>query len=152
MKSTILILSVLFLSVSVVAQSKTVIPDDWKKFSNNFFSFYAPSALIGKSGVGTDSFIGEYKNESMSIGFDYGLYENDAGNCSNPISVTLDKKRAKICFYENAEIDKDKPFVTAVSFPKLEKGGYTKLTFWVLSKNEALQKEAEKIVRSIKFE
>jgi hypothetical protein len=152
MKKLIAVVFGLFLSLNILAQTKTTIPKDWEKFSNNFFSFYAPSTLKGQSGVGTDSFVGKYKNEAMTIGFDYGSYENDTGNCSDSISATIDKKRAKICFYKDKEIDKDKPFVTAIAFPKLGKGGYEKLTFWVRSKTKELQKEAEKIVRSIKFE
>jgi len=149
MKSFKAIALLLFLSISVFTQSKTEIPKDWKKFSNDSFSFYAPVTLKKQDVRGIDSFVEEYKNEDFTVEFDYGWYENTAGNCDEPISVSVDKQAAKICFYKDEEIDKEKPFVTAISFLKL--GKQTKFTFWVLSKTEALQKEAEKIVRSIEF-
>ncbi len=149
MKTVIAVAFGLFLSINILAQTKTTIPKDWEKFSNQIFSFHAPKTLRKLNVRGRDSFVEEYKNEEITVKFDYGLYGNDAGNCSNPVSTTIANKSAKICFYEDLEIDKDKPFVTAISFVKL--GKQTKFTFWVRSKTKELQKEAEKIVHSIKL-
>jgi hypothetical protein len=151
MKFTFLILLVAFSAVFGPAQPKKEIPKGWTEFANDSFSFYAPKTLKKQEVRGIDSFVGEYRSDNLTVKFDYGWYGNTAGNCPQPVSATVYGKAAKICLYENAEIDKDKKYVTAIVFANLDARGQTKLTFWVLSKTKESQKEAEKIVRSIKF-
>jgi hypothetical protein len=79
MKRVTAILFVLLFSTAGFAESKTVVPKNWEKFSNNFFSFYAPTTLKKQSVNGDDSVVEEYKNEQMTVTFDYGFYPNDAG-------------------------------------------------------------------------
>ncbi|HEX8250520.1 MAG TPA: hypothetical protein VF599_20260 [Pyrinomonadaceae bacterium] len=151
MKFLFLISFALFALLSALAQEKNNVPKDWMKFDNGIFSFYAPKTLKKQDIDGIDSFFEEYKDENQIVSFDFGIYRNSAGNCEKPISATIDGKSAKICFYEDSENDEDKKYMTAIAFQKLGKSGQSHLTFWVLSKNTELQKEAEKIVRSIKF-
>ncbi len=146
----------IFSAITAFTQTKSQefpseIPDNWKLFFNDEFSFYAPDSLENRNLRGKDSFIGKYTNEEMEIRFDYGWFCNSCGTCDKPVIANVDNKSAAICTYEDKEAGKDKKYVKSIRFSKLDFNGQTTLALWVKCKTIQCQTDAEKIIRSIKF-
>jgi len=153
----------LFLSHSQVAKPPpTTIPDGWNKIELGDFSFYAPPDMKNRNVRGIDSAVWEFRNHSMTLNLDYGMYSNDLKSYVDQPEyraewLGIDGKKAVIATLRMRDKDmaaspeKDRKYIAAVYFPDVNSGEKTKLTFWASCVDSATQESAKRIFLSIKF-
>lgn len=58
------------------------IPGDWIKIEpDSIFFFMAPPDVVDQEAAGIDSFVGLYKGDRISVGFDYGPFTTPTKTC-----------------------------------------------------------------------
>jgi hypothetical protein len=99
----------------------------WKVIdANRHFSFHLPDNMKDQKARGIDSYVGEYRNSKMRIGFDYGAYSNSLTTYSGEpeyqeFKKTISDKAAKIIFFRNTNAASGYKYYAAVHFSLAEK-------------------------------
>lgn len=130
-------------------------PTDWKIVNaRGIFSFSVPKDLQEQAIQGIDSYVGEYKSQSMNLSFDFGMWSNPLDDSSQPqfqqLVTEINNEPAKIVLYTAPQTQTEYNYFAGVHFPS-EKNPTGKLTMSVRCKDSESQKTAVKIFYSIKF-
>ena len=154
----LLFVVVLVVSCPVALSSSSAqVPKEWKKIDLTSFSFYAPPDLRDQKVRGIDSSVWEFRNRTMTLRLDYGMYSDSLESYSNQADyqiewVRIDEKPAKIVTLRlNAGVGRDKgrTYAAAVYFPGAS--GETKLSFLACCIDAATRDSAKKVFLSIRF-
>lgn len=128
-------------------------PPDWQKIdAGGRFTFLAPADLQSKPVQGIDSFVGEYRSHSLTLGFDFGWYSNSLDDEQKAGFrqrwVTVSGRDAKLVVYTNPA--SPRPYVAAIHFPDLG-DGLTRLTVSAAGQTPADQQDAIRIFSSLQM-
>ena len=137
------------------------IPTSWSRVNLDYFAFYGPADLKDQHARGIDSAVWYFRNDRMTLAFDYGWYSNDLKDSANEPQYRekwfiVDGKKAKVATLRMNEqslgnsSEKDRPYITAVYFPVVRRGG-VKLSVWAYCIDSNTQEEAKTVLLSIKF-
>ena len=143
------------------AAPKPNIPTTWKRFNLDYFSFYGPDDLKDLNSEGIDSSVWHFRNQRMTLAFDYGMYSNDLADSADEPQYRekwfrVDGRAAKVATFRMNErssadgLEKERPYITAVYFPAVKRGG-VKLSVWAYCVDSNTQEEAKKVFFSLKF-
>jgi len=141
------------------------VPQDWKRIdAEGKFTFFIPSDMEAEAVQGTDSYVGQYRSDSLRLYFDYGWWPGDLCDArytaQKPqhaeVTTRIGGQAARvITFYEpTPKMDHEFPYIAVVCFLDLGTeaiGQKLTLTMWARGKGCAEQQIAAKIFRSIRF-
>ncbi len=147
------------------AKATEPVPPDWKRIdAEGKFTFLVPPDMEAEAVEGTDSYVGQYRGNSLRLGFDYGQWSDDLCNAQYTaqkpqyaeVTTQIGGQQARlVTFYEPApKMDYEFPYIAVVCFPDVGTeglGGKITLTMWANGKGRAEQQTAEKIFQSIQF-
>jgi hypothetical protein len=130
-------------------------PAGWVQMDTGKFTFFVPPDVKYFPTMGIDSFVGEYKGESIYLNFDYGMYSNgleDAGSGSNYISKIerIDGKKARIAAFDFPNYGIPFGYVVGIHFPEVAAKGI-RLTIVASCKTKEDREAAATILRTIRF-
>jgi hypothetical protein len=142
-----------------VATTQEAIPDGWKRIDLKAFSFYAPPDMKDQHARGIDSAVWRFRNRSITLDLDFGLYSNDLTFYSDQPEyraewTEIGGKKARIATLRMRDeslansLEKDRNYVATVYFPDVHGA---RLTFWANCVDAAAQESAKKIFLTIKF-
>jgi len=104
--------------------------------------------------LGIDSFVGEYKGDSISLSFDYGLYSNRLENNGQSGYVArkerIGGKDAKIASFQERYTGNPFEHAIGVHFPHVA-GKEIRLTVFATCKTTNDYETAKTIFRTLKF-
>lgn len=129
-------------------------PNGWVQVDAKKFSFYVPSDIKAVPVRGIDSFVGEYKCDSISLSFDYGQYSNrlenegESGYASR--KERIGGKSAKIASFHYPNTGHPFDHAIGVHFPQVA-GKEVRLTVFATCKTTNDYETAKTIFRTIKF-
>ena len=120
------------------------------------FSFYAPPDMKNQNVRGIDSAVWQFRNSSMTLDLDYGMYSNDLKSYADQPEyqawwILIDGKEAKVATLRMDD-DRGRKYVAAVHFPDVSGRGGTRLTAWARCRDRATQQSAKNIFLSIKLQ
>jgi hypothetical protein len=133
-------------------------PLSWVKNDVGAFTFYTPPNLVDfkSGGAAVDSYVREYKSETIYLSFDYGAYSNSLSgnsdsNCTySRADIGGRRARLKAC----NEMEANMPFLfaklTAVHFADTGSRG-KRLTMDASCATDASCKDAREIFDTIRF-
>ena len=123
--------------------------------ASHFFSFSTPGNMHGYSGWGTDSFVGEYTSDNMTLLFDLGIYSEKptdlVGMVNNQQTFFVQRRQAFVTFGYAPGVDSVRPYFAGVYFPVVSDTLRWVLGMYAFGKVGASQDTALAIFRSIKF-
>jgi len=122
----------------------------WKKVETVAFSFSIPPELRKSEAHGTDSLVGEYAAEGISVSFDYGWYSNNFSDWPKETkfeNVKVGGRDARIGTVAH-EFQKGFPFTTQIHFKLDER---MRLSVFAACKSEKELAVARRIFESIAF-
>jgi len=130
-------------------------PPGWVQVDARKFVFYAPLDLKAVPVHGLDSFIGDYKGDSITLSFDYGLYSDPLETAHGGSGYTSHRERiggqmAKIASFYLPNSDPQFDFAIGVHFPKAA-GKEIGLTVFATCKSTNDYETARTIFRTIRF-
>lgn len=134
----------------VLKKQAATIPSDWKQIKTNAkFIFSVPADLNPVAVQPFDSYVELYRNTSLAIIFDYGMY---SGHTDNPDEL-IDGRPAKIenRIYDNDSQDEHYTFLADVHFQDIGRGE-SNLSIAAYYKSADDLEIAKNIFRSIDFE
>ena len=151
------------------ANATEPLPQDWKRIdAEGKFTFSVPPDMEAEVAQGTDSYVGQYRGNSLRLYFDYGWWPGNFCDARytaqkpqhTDVTTQIGGQTARlVTFYEPApKMDHEFPYVAVVCFAELGTEEITEeirqkitLTMWANGKGRAEQQTAEKIFRSIQF-
>jgi hypothetical protein len=143
----------LFATSSCAPTTSVKPPLGWVQIDAGTFSFYVPPNVKAVPIQGTDSLVGAYLGESISVGFDYGLYSDPLADQHLPgyrsRHERIDGKKAKIVSYHNPGAGQPFDYAIAAHFP--EANGNLKLTVHVRCKTANDYQTALTLFRTIEI-
>lgn len=142
------------LAVSCTPATSVKPPPGWVQIDARNFSFHVPPDVKAVPVQGIDSFVGQYEGDSISVGFDYGMYSDPLDYKGRPGYRSRDEriggKRAKIVSYYNPATGHSFDYATGAHFPEVNGNGL-KLTVHVMCRTTNDYETAQTIFRTIKF-
>ena len=137
------------------------IPPTWSRINLDYLAFYGPADLKDQHSRGIDSAVWDFRNDRMTLAFDYGMYSNDLKDLVSEPQYRerwfmVDGRKAKVATFLLSEqsladnSERGRPFIAAVYFPAVKRGG-VKLSVWAYCIDNNTQEEAKKILFTIKF-
>lgn len=147
------------------AKATEPVPKDWKRIdANGTFTFFVPPDMEAEPVQGIDSYVGQYRGNSMRLYFDYGWYPGNFCDARyteqkpqhTDVTTQIGGETARLMTFHEPEpkMDHAFPYVAVVCFAELgteERRPKITLTMSVNGKGRAEQQIAEKIFRSIQF-
>src|SRR5262245_49892538 len=67
----------------------------WKEVDTGPFSFHAPVGIVREDVQGTDSYVGKYRVEGITLTFDYGRYSNSLSDYPEVAGPLIDGHAAR---------------------------------------------------------
>jgi len=124
--------------------------------ADNKFMFNIPQNMQKQDTHGIDSYIEEYRNKSMRVSFDYGIYSDpldgySMGPAYKEIKEVISGREAKIVYFKPTSFASEYKYYAGVHFPAVEEDG-SKLTMVVEFNDEKDWEIAKAIFRSVYFE
>ena len=121
--------------------------EDWQVLETDHFTIMAPAGWKFNQGRGTDSYVGTFDGEGISLEFDYGIYSNSLADDNNPDYTikyeTIDGQNARLVKPVGAN------GLTGVYFGKL--GKYNRLNIYGRDLSESNKELTLRVVRTLKF-
>ena len=147
------------------ANATEPLPQDWKRIdAKGKFTFFVPPDMEAEAVQGTDSYVGQYRSNSMRLYFDYGWWSVDLCDARyteqkpehTDVPTQIGGQRARLLTFSepHPKMDQEFSYVTVVCFADLgteEPGQKILLTMWANGKGRAEQQIAAKIFQSIQF-
>ena len=120
------------------------------------FIFYIPQNMQKQDTHGIDSYVEQYRNKSMRVSFDYGIYSDPLDGYSmepeyKEIKEVISGREAQIVYFKLTSFVSDYKYYAGVHFPTVGEGGI-KLTMEVEFNDEKDWETAKTIFGSIHFE
>jgi hypothetical protein len=145
------VLCLFFISCSL---SQEAVPSNWKKVNERYFEFQVPPDMEKVQVQGKDSYVGQYRNGSIELNFDYGRYSDPLNQLPkrfhlSEATVTIHGHKAKIVSY----MESKSKYIMAVHFPRVgrpNRGGST-LTMYSFCKAVNDYDAVKEIFNSIRF-
>src|SRR6266446_1966001 len=124
-------------------------PAGWVQVDARKFVFFVPPDVKSVPTMGIDSFVGQYKGDSISLDFDYGFYSDglqDAEGGFNYVShlERIDGKKARMASFDFPNTGHPFDYAIGVHFPKAGAKGI-RLTVFATCKTKADYETAEQI-------
>lgn len=121
--------------------------EKWKEVTADGFSIYVPGEWKYERLQGTDSWVGEFSGNGMTLSYDFGAYSNSLSEYKGSESAThetIDGKEARVV------MDKEKGF-SGIYIPDASEGRRSNLTIYAKGLTPNQMDVALKIFRTIKF-
>ena len=129
-------------------------PSGWVQIDAREFSFYVPPDMKAVPVQGIDSFVGEYKGESISLDFDYGHWSNRLDDEEEPNFIANEEriggKKARVVSYDAPNSIHTYDYAIAVHFREVNEND-NRLTVYATCKTANDRETARTIFRTIKF-
>lgn len=129
-------------------------PPGWRQVDVGDFSFHVPPDMKAVSSQGIDSVVGQYRSDSLSVGFDYGMNSdplNDRQSSGYRSRYErIGGKRAKIVSYHASGAQDSFRHAIAAHFPEVN--GNRKLTVHARCKTANDCETASTLLRTIEFD
>lgn len=140
----------------------SAIPEGWQRVdASGFFSFFVPPDLQRSYKGGEDSYVEEYRSQTLRVQFDYGMYSGDLSYPSSheyqATTAVVGGKTAKLATFrfDGQERWAGLAYCAGIHFPDVGpgmwEGARMKLTFLACGTTPADQQTTERIFRSIQF-
>ena len=158
MRAAFISLGALLLAVSAceLPTSTGPVPSGWKRIDAGRFTFSVPPDFKPLPSSGIDSFVGDYRGDGITLGFDYGRYSNPLEYVDKSETQRVETheriggKQAKVVSYHHQGHDEFFDEVVAVHFSAVDSDA-TKLTMEAYCRTVADRYRARLILRSITF-
>jgi len=148
----LILLLLAYVSISACADELATL--NWLKVNESYFELSLPNSFKKVVMHGEDSFVGEYKSETITLSFDYGPYSDTLQNKHNHNQYKewreqINGHEAKMVTYTKSNTE----FVMAIHFPK---GGQpyksgNKLTVFSIYHSKRDYDVVREIYKSIRF-
>lgn len=130
-------------------------PAGWTKVDTGKFVFYVPSDIKTVPVRGIDSFVGQYKGNTISLSFDYGFYSSRLEDAEGGSGYTahwerIGGKKARIASFYFPNTGNPFDYAIGVHFPEAA-GKDVRLTVFATCKSTNEYETARMIFRTIKF-
>ncbi len=123
--------------------------------ADKYFTFSLPASLHGDCGLGTDSFIGDFRSESLLFWFDLGAMPGNPGSWEGDhkrqIALVISHRLAVITFVHAPGEDSVYPYWSGMRFETVCDTLSMRLTMGVFGTSKASQDTALAIFRSVRF-
>jgi hypothetical protein len=147
-------LVILCVVVGCTAPTPVKSPPSWTIVNADEFEFSAPPDFKAVPVHGIDSFVGEYRGDTITLVFDYGPYSDPLDYQGRPAYTShterIGGKVAKIVSYYNPVSGHHFDYAIGVYFPDLNGKG-TRLTVYATCKTTHDYETARTIFRTIRF-
>jgi hypothetical protein len=129
-------------------------PAGWTRVDAQYFAFYVPPDVKAVPAAAIDSFVGSYRGNAISLGFDYGQY-SDPLNYQDSVAFVENTERinghkAKVVSFHNPKSGHPFDEVIAAHFAQAGSNG-AKLTFFATCRTAAEYATVRTIFRTIQF-
>jgi hypothetical protein len=128
-------------------------PPGWLQIDAGAFRFYVPPEVKAVPIQGTDSLVGAYRGDFISVEFDYGMYSDSLDYKRLPgyrsRHERIGGKRANIVSYYNPGAERSFDHAIAIHFPEVN--GNLKLTVHATCKTANDCQTALTLFRTIEF-
>ena len=129
-------------------------PAGWQRIDAPGFRFHVPPDMKPLSVQGTDSLVGAYQGDSISLSFDYGRNSDPVADEGRPNysarRETIDGKRVRIVSFDNPGSGHRFDYAIAVNFPRVNDAG-DQLTIFATCDSEADYPTVRRIFRTVEF-
>jgi len=137
-------------------------PPNWIEFrARDVFTFMGPDDLVNRPVQGIDSFIGDYRSQTIRVFFDYGWYSPPAECRSTELEceteqIEVDGKQATLLRGRMRDHEGNAFFIAMVYVPEVKRDPYfediwDRLSLFATSVQEQERDVLELIVRSVDF-